>query len=120
MGRGHCGLFRGTKGSKTVYGFITKVNKDKQNKHIPTSKNYVQGKSIISISATKCQQLINTHAGTGTKLSNNKERIDFGEIIGTYISHKTGKHYPTTMGIVHYSKTGTHIVPATPKGFKEE
>lgn len=26
------------------------------------------------------------------------------------------KEYPTTIGIINYSKTGTHVVPAHPKG----
>lgn len=43
------------------------------------------------------------------------ERVDFGKIIGYYVDPQTGKKHPTTMGIIHYSKNGAHIVPSKPK-----
>ena len=46
-------------------------------------------------------------------LPGSKERIDFGETIGTYVD-KAGNSSPTTKGIVHYGKQGAHIVPARP------
>lgn len=49
-------------------------------------------------------------------LSDNKERIDFGTVIGVYVDQSTGKEYPTTIGIINYSKAGTHVVPAYPRG----
>ena len=45
----------------------------------------------------------------------NKERLDFVEIIGNYVD-ENGNSQPTTIGIIHKSKTGCHIVPAKPKG----
>lgn len=44
-----------------------------------------------------------------------KERVDFERVIGYYKDDSTGKSYPTTMGIIHYSKSGAHIVPSKPK-----
>jgi len=120
MGTGYSGNYANTKGSKTINGFPTKINAGKQDKHIPSSNNYQQGKSIISISKSECQTLVDKYAGTGTKIGINKERVDFGKVIGSYVDPATGKKYPTTMGMMHYSKSGTHIVPATPKDFKEE
>lgn len=29
-------------------------------------------------------------------------------------THKTGKAYDTTVGTIHYSNSGTHIVPEKP------
>ncbi|MBU2714286.1 hypothetical protein KCG35_24880 [Zooshikella sp. WH53] len=59
-------------------------------------------------------------AGTGQQVGKtpvgqpgSKERVDFGENIGTYID-QAGNHSPTTKGIIHYSKDGIHIVPARP------
>lgn len=43
------------------------------------------------------------------------ERVDFGKTIGNYVDPDTGTKYPTTVGIIHYSKSGTHIVSARPK-----
>ncbi len=45
-----------------------------------------------------------------------KERVDFGKTIGFYHNPQTQKSIPTTMGIIHYSKDGAHIVPAKPRG----
>ena len=61
------------------------------------------------------QALLDKHAGTGDPVGavprgepGFKERVDFGEVIGSVNGE------PTTKGIIHYSKTGAHIVPARP------
>ena len=46
------------------------------------------------------------------------QTLDFGTVIGVYVDQSTGKEYPTTIGIINYSKDGTHVVPARPKGGK--
>ena len=56
-------------------------------------------------------------SGTGIKKSANKEIVDFKRVIGKYVDPKSGKAYDTTMGTIHYSKDGTHIVPSTPIDF---
>lgn len=66
------------------------------------------------ISLSKCQELIDKFAGTGQKLSDNKECVNFGIIIGYYIDNENIKKVPTTNGIIHTSKTGSHIVPSKP------
>jgi putative RNase toxin 50 of polymorphic toxin system len=43
-----------------------------------------------------------------------KERIDFGKVIGNYVDGSTGVSTPTTKGILAYSKTGIHVIPARP------
>ncbi len=43
-----------------------------------------------------------------------RERINFGEEIGVF-KDQEGNAAPTTVGIVHYSKKGAHIVPARPQ-----
>ena len=95
--------------------FTKSLNKDKQGKHIPSHKNYKPGKSFLTISMNEVQSFVNTYSGKGNPIGNNKERVDFGKVIGKYIDPDTGKSYDTTIGIIHYSKTGTHIVPARPK-----
>ncbi|RHA82130.1 hypothetical protein DW918_00740 [Eubacterium ventriosum] len=35
-------------------------------------------------------------------------------MIGFYINKQKNKKYETTVGIIHYSKNGLHIVPARP------
>lgn len=44
-----------------------------------------------------------------------KERVDFQEVIGHFLERRTGIETPATIGVIHYSKQGAHIVPANPK-----
>lgn len=60
------------------------------------------------------QRLVDEFAGTGERIGANKERTNFGKVIGQYINPVTNEAVDTTVGIIHYSKTGTHIVPAQP------
>ena len=101
---------------RTVHGHTTKLNKEKQEKHIPGSSSYQEGKSILAISLNEAQELINQFAGTGQSLNKDKtkERIVFDKIIGKYVEPYTKTNIITTVGIIHYSKSGTHIVPAKP------
>lgn len=106
---------------KSKLDSMKKINSNKQNKHIPGTKEFEKGKSEITISLSECQKLIDKFSGKGQMLNNGRERVDFGKIIGYYVDSETGKKYPTTVGLIHYSKTGAHIVPATPKGgFKND
>lgn len=95
-----------------------KLNPGAQGKHIPTHNNYQPGKSIFTYSNP--QQLIDDFAGQGKPLRDifgqpgYRERIDFGQEIGLWVDEETGIGYPTTKGIVIYSKRGVHIVPARP------
>ena len=95
--------------------FPKNLNEGKQGKHVPGHNNYEPGKSELTISMKKASDLVNKFSGKGTPVGTNKERVDFGEVIGNYKDPITGESAPTTIGIIHYSKTGTHIVPARPK-----
>lgn len=95
--------------------FPKEINENKQGRHIVGHKNYVSGKSIMSLSIKEAQSLIDTYSGKGQQINSNKERVDFNRVIGTYINHDTRQREKTTVGIIHYSKTGTHIVPAQPR-----
>ncbi|UFJ40480.1 polymorphic toxin type 50 domain-containing protein [Brevibacillus humidisoli] len=96
---------------KAVNGFDATVHAGKQSKHIPGHPNYQPGKSIFTGDA---QKLLDKYAGKGEWIGQNKERVDFGEIIGKYVDPVTGEAIETTKGIIHYSKNGAHIVPARP------
>ncbi|MGJ0909523.1 polymorphic toxin type 50 domain-containing protein [Clostridium botulinum] len=97
-----------------VKGFDTTLNAGKQGKHIVGHNNYIKGKSIVKGTMDEIQKLVNDFAGKGEWIGANKERIDFGKIIGQYVESSTGKLYDTTKAIIHYSKKGVHIVPARP------
>ena len=101
--------------SSNFNSFPKTINEGKQGKHIPGHNNYQLGKSVITMSISEANQLVKKYSGTGTALGSSKERVDFGKKIGFYIDPVTGTKHPTTIGIIHYSKNGTHIVPARPK-----
>lgn len=110
-----------TKWNKRRDSYFAKVKflPDQQNKHIPGKHNFEQGGGIWT--HPEPQKLFHKHAGKGQKVRgipgepDYRERVDFGEIIGYYVTDKSTEQLPTTMGIIHYSKKGGHIVPAAPK-----
>ena len=110
----------GKSGIKTVNGYDAKVNVGHQNKHIPGTNEYKnawnngQTKSIMYGDVNDIQNLLNNKAGTGDFFGINKERVDFGQVIGQYVDPDTGIGVETTIGIIHYGKNGAHIVPARP------
>lgn len=95
--------------------FPKTINVGKQGKHIPGHNNYQKGKSSLTISMAQAESLVQSFSGLGDKINNNKERVDFGTIIGNYRDPTTGEIMPTSVGIIHYSQSGTHIVPARPR-----
>lgn len=116
MSKGGSGHFGGTKGANRVFSDYPKtVHGGRQDKHIPGTNNYTEGRSIFSGTKNQAEQLIKQYSGSGQPIGNNKERVDFGHVIGYYVDESTGRSYPTTMGIIHYSKSGAHIVPSKPK-----
>ena len=120
MGSGSSGYnIRGTRGARDdgyrhVDGHTTKLHADAQGKHIPGHRNYQKGKSIFHGSLADAQALVEQFAGTGTKAGPYKERVDFGRIIGTYVSKDGSVRLETTVGLICYSKLGAHIVPGKP------
>ena len=72
------------------------------------------GRSILTITVDEAQRLINDYSGTGSIYGKNKEVIKFNKIIGKYYDRETNIYLNTKNGTVHYSKSGTHIVPARP------
>lgn len=102
-------------GSNQFASFPKKIHSDKQGKHMPGHKNYQPGKSRLTISLSEAQRLINEYSGTGTPVSPNKERVDFGRVIGKFVDPRTGDSWDTAVGIIHYSQNGVHVVPAMPR-----
>lgn len=97
-------------------GRTTILNEDAQGKHIPGHKNYQNGKSFLTITMRRAQQLADSYGGSGRRIdSQTREVVDFHEIIGTCIDHSTGIASHTHYGTIHYGKRGCHIVPANPK-----
>lgn len=120
IGNGHATSGSRDDGYRTVRGFTTRLNPNAQGKHIPSHKNYDknQKRSIFKGSLEHAQALIESKGGAGEWHSPNKETINFGETIGTWISSDGNTRLETTRGTIHYGKNGAHIVPAHPEGTK--
>lgn len=97
------------------------INHEKQAKHIKGCPEYIDGRSYLTISEDKAQKIINKKSGTGSLvydrkgLWKNKELIDCDEIIGVDINKSTREETSTDKGTIHYSKSGTHLVPRKEK-----
>jgi len=104
------------KNTGPMHGPSPRINAGQQGKHQPGHNNYQSGKSILTADPAS----LGRHAGTGQQVGNvdvglpgSKERVNFGENIGTYID-QAGNASPTANGIIHYGKNGIHIVPSRP------
>lgn len=93
------------------------IHVGKQGKHIPSHSNFQPGRSILHADP----EVLSKRAGTGEPIgllkvgeAGSKERVVFGEAIGEYVD-EAGRAVPTSVGIIHYSKDGIHIVPGRPK-----
>jgi SPP1 gp7 family putative phage head morphogenesis protein len=88
----------------------------KQGKHIVGNNNYIKGRSYLTVSIEKAQELVNKYAGTGRIIRDssgkylNKEKITTDEQIGVCVD-LDGHESATKSFIIHYSQKGVHIVP---------
>jgi len=93
------------------------VNPEKQSQHIRGSNGYIQGRSYL-LDGVDAQELVDRYSGTGDihycKASKriSKEVVRANRDIGVRINPETGEETLTNKFTIHYSKTGTHIVPA--------
>ena len=112
-------ISKATKTTTNFKSFPKKIHIGKQGKHILGHNNYQKGKSILNISTSDAQKLINKYSGKGKKIGTSRETVNFKKIIGKYVDPKTGKSFDTTVGTIHYSKSGTHLVPEKPINWRK-
>ena len=99
----------------------TTINIDKQNRHIKGNKDYIEGRSYIKGTAEDAQKLVNELSGTGEPVYkpngewNNREKVIADKVIGVNVDPNTLKETDTTKATIHYSKTGSHIIPRREK-----
>lgn len=91
------------------------LNHEKQARHIK-GPGYKEGRSYLTITEDEISELIYQKTGTGVihitnKNEQIKEVIECDKVIGVDINNKTGEETDTTRATIHYSKSGTHLVP---------
>lgn len=94
------------------------INRNKEERHIKGAKGYIEGRSYFYGDFADVKQLVGASYGTGEPIINDngiwnrKERVRFDHVIGVCIDQKTGNEMETCEALIHYSKTGVHIIPA--------
>ena len=106
----------------------TEINNEHFENHIRGTKGYEKylrknlekgapPPSHLAITKEECQALVERYAGTGQfkydpKSTKMKEIISQNKPIGTYIDPRIGEVIENATDFrIHYSKTGSHIVP---------
>ena len=84
------------------------MNPEKQQRHIGKS-TVLDDKSKLTLTLQEAEKLISEVRGTGRMVSPYQEIVNCGRVIG--FVEVDGKLMPTTKAKIHYSKTGSHIVP---------
>ena len=91
-----------------------KINPEKQNRHVLGTKEYKNGRSYITISIDEAESIVESKYATGkvtvSKSGQIKETLFENKIIGMDLDFD-GSEHETNGFKIHYSKTGTHIVP---------
>lgn len=93
------------------------INSEKQNRHIRGTAEYIEGRSYLAISLDEAQEIVNRYHGKGEMRQTRngtwakKEQIMTDRFLGVSINPNTGVESPTRAATIHYSKTGTHLVP---------
>ncbi|MCW2995322.1 MAG: hypothetical protein JWQ18_2817 [Conexibacter sp.] len=96
---------------------LPEINWGAQEKHFLGHNSYIAGRSELTADPRKLIE----RAGSGDPLGSVprgqpgfKERVDFGETIGTYVNPKTGVGMPSSRGMIVYGSRGAHIYPVRP------
>jgi hypothetical protein len=93
------------------------LNVGNQTKHIRGSHNFDPTRSEVYGTLEDMQILVDLYHGTGEPIEiagiwRERERIELNYPIGIYRSIFTGIEYETNIFLIHYGKSGAHIVPA--------
>jgi len=107
------GGYSGNSGGKNTQGgkTNTQMNKNKQNKHIKGTKEYVEGKSTIDIPIDKLESLIKSNLDKAVDLGNGKMYLELPIDVGTWKNIEGTQSEKTNCVTIHNSKTGYHCVP---------
>lgn len=102
---------------------ITKLNSKSQSKHRLNNPEYNEFvkkgifPSYTTLSNMEIQTIINECVGNGVtfKAGNGfREVVDCKQTIGKFYDKETKEYKDTSIGTIHYSNKGTHLVPCAP------
>lgn len=91
------------------------INKDKQKRH--TKSDHLPGRSYLDGDIEYAQELVDKYSGKGEAVIDgngdwtHKEKFVNPDIIGTHVDRRSRTETRTNLGMIVYSKTGTHIYP---------
>ncbi len=103
---------KNTQGGK----YLSAMNEQKQNKHIPGTKEFDPSKSPIDkVGIGELDKLIKDNLSSAIDLGNGKQLLELPKIVGTYKTKDGLFSEPTNRITIHNSRTGYHAVPARPK-----
>lgn len=105
--------------------FVEKLKKDnklvllkgQQNKHIPGTNEYIDGKSYFLISFNEINEILQKYSGTGEMLLNksgkwtHKERIYVDKFVGICYDINNNIVFTNKLTIHYKENGGAHIVP---------
>lgn len=88
------------------------MNLEKQNRHIPGTKEFDSSKSTIDIPISELDQLIRENIDKAVRLPSGKMVLTLPKDVGTWKSQDGKTSHKTNRITLHKSKTGYHAVPA--------
>ena len=97
---------------------LLQIEVGKQEKHIKGSNNYIEGKSFFIEGTTikDIQDIVKKYATFGERQYTKKGALTNHELISCekyigYVKALNGEWILTKKAYIHYSKSGTHLVP---------
>lgn len=102
------------------------INPEKQNRHVRESDSYKEGRSYIFGGIEEAQELVSKYHGTGEPQFTvagkwkNKELVKVDFDMGVDVDEDTRMETTTNRFVIHYSKTGAHVVPTSRKAETDE
>ena len=102
------------------------INPEKQNRHVRESNGYKEGRSYIFGGLEEAQVLVSKYHGTGEPQFTvagkwkNKELVEVEFDMGVDVDEDTHMETTTNRFVIHYSKTGSHVVPTSRKEEADE
>ena len=109
---------RGILDDKIASGEISlRIREQKQNTHRKGTPQYKEGNSYVTVDNTELQNLVDTKHSTGKifVINNGKhirEVVRHDKLIGVNVDLEKKTEEATATATIHYSKKGTHVVPA--------